>query len=117
MCLKEMCSLKKHDSLNHIQLIDIHDIEKMDSYPHIDKNHALKVLHGIYRGQILLGLDVTVTAWKLVGKNRWLVITRLPVLKGVFDKIYLLFAKHRMKISALLFNAECANNSCSRNKP
>lgn len=117
MCLNEMCSLKKYDRLNHLQLIDIHDDEKMRGFPQVDKQHALNVLHGLYRGKLLLGLDVTVSAWDLVGRHKWLKITRLPLLKGVFDKIYLLFAKHRMQISSFLFKETCSTNSCSRKKP
>jgi predicted DCC family thiol-disulfide oxidoreductase YuxK len=117
LCLKEMCSLKRHDKHNSIELVDVHDSVAMSRFPRIDKNLALNKLHAIDGEQLLLGLDVTVKAWQLVGKHRWLRLSRLPICKPLSDAAYLLFAKHRMKISALFFKNACPNNTCAKPKP
>lgn len=117
LCLREMCSLKRHDTKNQIELIDVQDDKAMEMYPDIDKSHALSVLHGIKDGKRLYGLDVTVAAWCLVGKHRWLRLSRLPIIKTLSDRFYLFFAKHRMKISSYLYKDQCANNVCGNKKP
>ncbi|MBF4336821.1 thiol-disulfide oxidoreductase DCC family protein [Vibrio anguillarum] len=113
LCCNEMRSLKTFDHHGRVQLIDINDGDAMRSFPSIDKSKALSILHGLdQQGNLLYGLDVTVLAWRLVNKHRWLFITRLPILKWINDQIYLLFAKHRMSISRWFSHAQCRNGVC-----
>lgn len=116
LCFKEMRALKRHDQKNTIHLVDLHDSEAMLQFPEIDKARALRVLHGIDNDQLFLGLDVTVRAWSIVGKHRWLRMTRLPLIRLISDRFYLLFAKHRMKISAIFFKTQCSTSICGTEK-
>lgn len=101
LCCNEMRALKTADHQARILLVDVHDTDTMSCYPSIDKQRALSILHGIdQQGQLLYGLDVTVLAWRLVNRHRWLFITRMPILKGISDRMYLLFA-----------NTECASRA------
>ncbi|EKG87143.1 hypothetical protein VCHE16_1691 [Vibrio paracholerae HE-16] len=75
----------------------------------------MSILHGIdQQGQLLYGLDVTVLAWRLVNRHRWLFITRLPILKGISDRMYLLFAKHRMRLSRWFGQTQCQEGVCQK---
>ncbi|EEO12867.1 cell division inhibitor [Vibrio cholerae TMA 21] len=90
LCCNEMRALKTADHQAQILLVDVHDTGTMSCYPSIDKQRALSILHGIdQQGQLLYGLDVTVLAWRLVNRHRWLFITRLPILKRISDRMYL----------------------------
>lgn len=115
LCCNEMRALKAVDAQARITLVDVHDADAMCRYPMIDKQYALSILHGIdQQGNPLYGLDVTVLAWRLVNQHRWLFITRLPILKGICDRMYLLFAKHRMRISRWFGQTYCQNGVCQK---
>ena len=110
LCQWEMMKLKKHDSDNHIELVDLHDDNFNINYPHIVVDKAMNLLHGQYKtGKMLYGLDVTANAWKIVGKHTWLNILRWPVIKTISDYFYRLFAKHRAKISFILTGKRSCN--------
>ncbi|CCQ10981.1 Cell division inhibitor [Pseudoalteromonas luteoviolacea B = ATCC 29581] len=113
LCAKEMAQLKQCDTQGAITLIDIHSKESQVRFPEINFERAMKILHGYNsEGKLLLGLDVTVAAWSTVNKHRWLKITRWPLLRPLCDLAYLLFAKHRMKLSRFLYPNTCSNNTC-----
>lgn len=96
-----MRALKTADHQARILLVDVHDTDTMSCYPSIDKQRALSILHGIdQQGQLLYGLDVTVLAWRLVNRHRWLFITRMPILKGIVTECI-----------SYLPNTECASRA------
>jgi predicted DCC family thiol-disulfide oxidoreductase YuxK len=119
LCSAEMRSLKKHDTNQQINLFDLHnpDLEKL--YPEVDFSKAMKILHGYYQGKILLGLEVTHRAWTMVGKGFWVAPLNWPILKTISHWFYLLIAKHRHPISAILARALkiqpsiCEDERCS----
>ena len=115
LCMIEMKSLKRHDNKNAINLIDLHNDNFSNDYPHINKTEAINILHGqLDTGELLLGLDVTCKAWGLVGKHKWIIILRWPIIRTITDVFYRLFARHRSKISYLLTRKKTCN-SCNLN--
>lgn len=108
LCLKEMAHLKLLDTAQNIELVDVQTGEFQDNYPEIDKTSALAKLHGYLTGeeqqpkQLLIGLDVTYHAWRLVGKGYWIAPLRWPIIKHIADLAYLAFAKNRYRLSYLL---------------
>ena len=100
LCIHEMRQLKSNDDQNVITLVDIHQKSLMKLHPDIKFDEAMRILHGKYQGVTLEGLEVTYHAWTLVGKGRWVALLNWPVLKPVFDKLYLVFARYRHSISA-----------------
>jgi len=103
LCVNEMRQLSRFDSKKLLGFTDINAFDFEVDYPHIDKAKASDILHGqTESGEILLGLDVTVKAWGLIGKHRWLRALRWPIIKTVADLAYLFFARHRYRISYLL---------------
>jgi len=100
-----MKCLKKSDSTQKIVLEDIHAAGFSTRFPQIDKDKAMAVLHAQTKdGEFIYGLEVTYQAWKIVGKHRWLKITRFPFIKPLADYCYLFFAKYRPFISRILIN-------------
>ena len=113
LCMIEMKSLKKHDSKNAINLIDLHSDNFSEDHPHINKTDAIGILHGqLNNGELLLGLDVSCKAWLIVGKHKWMAILRWPIIKSIADMFYRLFARHRSKISFILTGKKPCN-SCN----
>jgi predicted DCC family thiol-disulfide oxidoreductase YuxK len=102
MCEMEIKHLKIHDTNNLIHAVDIHQHNFKHLYPKIDFIEAMKILHGTYEGELLLGLEVTYRAWTLVGKGSWVAPLNWPGIKTITHWIYLIIAKHRHKISPLL---------------
>lgn len=100
LCLAEMRQLKASDTAGRLTFEDLHAIDFSQHYPYIDTVKANRILHGqLDSGEMLFGLDVTYKAWSLVGKHRWLALLRWPILKTIADSMYLLFARHRYRIS------------------
>lgn len=66
LCAKEMKALKQRDSKQQIKTVDIYS-EAFADYPQIDPEQANTILHALNdKGELLLGLDVTHRAWRLV---------------------------------------------------
>ncbi|KZN47828.1 thiol-disulfide oxidoreductase DCC family protein [Pseudoalteromonas luteoviolacea] len=115
LCVKEMTALTKRDKTAQIKTVDIHSDEFVN-YPHIDPKKANLILHALdEQGGLLLGLDVTHRAWQLVGMGWLYAPLRWPFIKPIADKVYLLFAKNRYRISYLLTGkSRCENGVCRR---
>ena len=115
LCAKEMSALAKYDTNNKIQTIDIYS-EAFSDYPQIDAEAANTILHALDKnGKLLLGLDVTYQAWKLVGKGWLYAPLRWAIFKPMADWCYLRFAKNRYKVSFWLTGkSRCNGNSCTK---
>lgn len=115
LCNAEMMKLKEFDSKQRIELVDIHSKDLNLSYPKINKEYAMGLLHGINDDcEMIYGLDVTYQSWQAVGKYPWLKVLRLPVIKFFADIGYRFFAKHRQQISRLFMRHDiCEKDQCT----
>ncbi|MCF2858322.1 DUF393 domain-containing protein [Pseudoalteromonas sp. SMS1] len=115
LCVKEMAALTRKDKKGSIKTVDIYS-EEFARYPNIDPNKANTILHALNKdGDLLLGLDVTHKAWQLVGMGWLYAPLRWPVLRPVADKLYLVFAKNRYRISYWLTGkSRCESGVCRR---
>lgn len=115
LCVREMGALTKEDKENKIKTIDIYS-EDFSEYPQIDATAANTVLHALNaKGELLLGLDVTYEAWRLVGKGWLYAPLRWPGIKTLADWCYLRFARNRYRVSYWLTGtSRCNGNSCSK---
>ncbi|TNF35281.1 MAG: DUF393 domain-containing protein [Gammaproteobacteria bacterium] len=103
LCLAEMQQLKACDMQGKLVFENIHAPDFKQRYPYIDPDYANRILHGqLESGKIIKGLDVTHMAWSMVGKHKWLAILRWPMVRKIADVVYLVFARHRYRISRLL---------------
>ncbi|MCY7295336.1 DUF393 domain-containing protein [Alteromonas sp. a30] len=103
LCVSEMKSLTRQDTRNALRLIDVQKEGALSDYPFISRDAALTVLHGIdANGHLVKGLDVTYLAWKAIGKGWMIAPLRWPIVRLVADWVYVKFATHRYRISALL---------------
>ena len=103
LCMGEMAHLARLDTKGLLAFVDIHDKDKLKAYDDINSDQANRVLHGkLASGRVLKGLDVTHKAWQLVGKGYLTSVIRFPVIGLIADKVYLVLAKHRYRISYYL---------------
>lgn len=107
LCNKEMQHLRRLDTDQHIRMIDLHSEQFVAYQPSIDFQQAMAKLHGFDRnGELLLGLDVTYEAWRLVGRGFWFRPIKWRWLRPLLDVGYNFFAKHRGRISKLLMGKQ-----------
>ncbi|WP_275540949.1 thiol-disulfide oxidoreductase DCC family protein [Idiomarina fontislapidosi] len=107
LCVKEMRHLKQCDQHNTVVFENINADDFNRRYPNIDPVAANRFLHGIDKqGREIYGLDVTYAAWQAVGKGAYIAPLRWPGIRWVADRVYLLFAKHRNRISRWLTGQE-----------
>jgi len=72
LCRMEIDHLKKLDSSDQLELQDITVSDFSARFPYIDREAADRILHGeLADGSMIYGLDVTCTAWQLVGRGHW----------------------------------------------
>lgn len=114
LCVAEMEKLRQYDQQQVLELQDVQASDFAERFPHIDPIAANRVLHAEKaNGELLLGLDVTYEAWRLVGKHRWLKLLRIQPIKFFADWCYLKFAKHRYTLSSWLTGKKrCDNGTC-----
>ncbi|MDX2321298.1 MAG: DUF393 domain-containing protein [Moritella sp.] len=103
LCSLEMQKLKRHDDRNLIVLVNLHQTGFKQTYPQIDFDNAMDILHGQYQNNILLGLDVTHRAWTLVGRGALVAPLQFPIVKQLAHRAYLVLAKYRRPISNFIY--------------
>jgi predicted DCC family thiol-disulfide oxidoreductase YuxK len=76
------------------------------------REELLEVIHGVFPdGRIVRKVEVFRQAYRAVGLG-WLVApTGWPGLRWVFDGLYLLFARYRVR-AGRLFGRSCASGAC-----
>ena len=103
LCTKEIVLLEKYDKSKEIQFEDITSDNFSERFTHIDLTKADAIIHGqLPNGEVITGMDVTFLAWEIVNRNKWLRLFKLPLIRTVTDWSYLIFAKHRKKITKSL---------------
>ncbi len=118
ICSAEMKELESLDALKRLRFEDIHAEDFSERYPNIDPIAADRKMHGLYAdGSLILGLDVAHQSWRAVGKKKWLMLLRLPVVRWFSDIGYWVFARYRYDISYLLTGQRrcepCSKQACS----
>ncbi|MDM7861450.1 DUF393 domain-containing protein [Alteromonas sp. ASW11-36] len=118
LCMTEMRHLMKRNTENKLAFVDINHPSFAVEYPELDSEACAARIHGRWsNGQMLTGLDVTYTAWRLVGKGWLYAPLRWPLIKPLADRLYIVFAKHRHRISYWLTGKErCDSGSCQINE-
>ena len=109
LCTKEILLLKKYDNKNEIQFEDITLDNFSERFTHVNLAEAHAIIHGqLPDGEVITGMDVTFLAWEIVNRNKWLRLFKLPLIRTVTDWTYLVFAKHRKKITRLFCKGRTA---------
>jgi predicted DCC family thiol-disulfide oxidoreductase YuxK len=113
ICQKEVAWLRSRNRLNALAFQDINaDDFNPDVY---DKTHAelMAEIHGVLAdGSVIKGMPVFRACYQAVGLGWLLAPTGWPVLERGFDRLYSLFARHRIKLGGLFGGSRCASDQC-----
>ena len=101
LCLRETRFLKKKDSSNKINFIDINnDSYNPSLYKDISYVEAMSNLHGILEnGDIIKGLDVLAYSYELIGLGWVYYPLKIEFLAPLLRLFYQYWAKYRLKIT------------------
>ena len=101
LCLRETRFLKKKDSSNKIDFIDINnDSYNPSLYKDISYVEAMSNLHGILEnGDIIKGLDVLAYSYELIGLGWVYYPLKIEFLAPLLRLLYQYWAKYRLKIT------------------
>ena len=114
LCCFEIKHLQKRDHDQRLSFEDITAPEFSQRYPSLDWYSLNERIHAFdSQGNCFIGLDATYEAWRLVGRGWLYAPTRWPVIRFFADKCYLLFAKHRYRISYWLTGQARTKPSCN----
>ena len=118
LCMAEMRQLMKRNSESKLAFVDINHPEFDIEHPELNREDCSARIHGQWAdGEILTGLDVTHTAWELVGRGWLYAPLRWPLIKPIADRLYIAFANNRYRISYWLTGqARCDTGSCDINR-
>ena len=114
LCRRETKFLKKKDSLNNIEFVDISksDFNPKD-YQNISYLEAMNNLHGILDGQkIIKGLDVLSYSYDLVGLGWIYYPLKLPYISDILRLFYKLWAKYRLPITGRSKEEKICSSRC-----
>ena len=118
LCVSEMRALESLDFSNRLVFENIYSDDFCERFPDISQIEAANTFHGRYNnGDMIFGLDVSVQAWSIVGKNKWLRILRAPGFRIVSDLAYRFFARYRSLISLLLTGKRYCDSCELKNSP
>jgi predicted DCC family thiol-disulfide oxidoreductase YuxK len=113
LCEIEIDHLKRRNKQGQLSFVDITGEDFSQSYPHLDWQTLDARIHGEYEdGRMIVGFDVMHEAWSRVGFAWLYKATRLPGLRFIFDKVYLLFAKHRHTVSYWITRKKRCDTNC-----
>jgi len=103
-------------SLNRSGRLAIEDITAADFDPGRYRStlpELMGSLHGVFPdGRTTLGMETFRQAYRAVGLGWALAPTGWPVLRPIFDFLYRLFARHRVRLGGV-FGRSCVGDRCS----
>ena len=102
-CSKELKWLHSRNKKGRFGFKDINDVD----FDPVDygKTHdeLMAEIHGVYLdGQLIKGMGVFRETYKVVGLGWLMAPTGWPVLKTLFDLIYRVFTKYRVRLASLI---------------
>ncbi len=113
LCVREVRWLKKRDSKNSLQLIDITDAEFKAEEFGKTQDELMAKIHGVTSaGELVEGVEVFRQAYSAVGLGYLLSLTKYPVIRELSDLAYRGFAKIRIPLGRLL--GRCDTSACER---
>lgn len=108
VCKLEIDFLRRRDERLHgsAAMLKFTDLESDDydgedpANGRIDYETGMKAMHGVTpEGKVIVGVPVFHLAYKHVGLGWLLAVTNVPILKGIFDLGYDIFAAYRTRVT------------------
>ena len=116
LCLREIRFLKKKDSSNKINFIDINnDGYNPSLYQDISYAEAMSNLHGILEnGDIIKGLEVLAYSYELIGLGWVYYPLKVEFLAPILRLFYKFWAKYRLEITGRSNIEKLCSSECTQ---
>jgi predicted DCC family thiol-disulfide oxidoreductase YuxK len=102
LCCAQKEFLQRFDHMGKLNFHDIHSSNRPLLPPSIESESIQQEIHCILPdGQTLRGMEVIRTAYKQIGLGWLIAPTEWPVFRPIFDALYQLISRNRLKISVL----------------
>ena len=112
-CRREVRWLQRWNRQGHLDFEDVASPDFDSSRYGKTREELLGVIHGVCPdGRIVSRLEVFRQAYRAVGLGWLIAPTAWPLLKWMFDRLYALFAEHRVQLGRL-FGRSCASGACA----
>jgi predicted DCC family thiol-disulfide oxidoreductase YuxK len=116
-CSREVAWLKRRDRHDRLALENIAAIG-FDPTPYgLTREEVMASLHVVLPdGRVVQGVEAVRQAGKAVGLGWMVAPTRLPIVRGILDRTYGLFARNRVRLGGL-FGRGCNSGTCGAKTP
>jgi predicted DCC family thiol-disulfide oxidoreductase YuxK len=111
-CRREVEWLKRCDRNDKLALEDIAALGFDPARYGLTREEVMGSLHGILPdGRVVSRVEAIRQAYRAVGLGWLVAATRLPIIRGVLDGMYGLFARNRIRLGRL-FGRQCESDAC-----
>ena len=111
-CCREVRWLQRWNRSGHLEFEDVASAEFDASCYGKTREELLGVIHGVFPdGRMVSKVEVFRQAYRAVGLGWLLAPTGWPVLRWIFDGLYSVFARHRVRLGRL-FGRSCPSGTC-----
>ena len=116
-CRREVEWLKRRDRNDRLALENIAALGFDPAQYGLTHEEVMGSLHGVLPdGRVVRRVEAIRQAYQAVGLG-WLVApTRLPIVRGMLDRMYGVFARNRIRLGRL-FGRKCESGVCMVNTP
>ena len=100
LCVKEVNFLKSRNEKGLIVFVDLADpLYSPEENSGISYETGMATIHGVYKGNVMTGVEVFEKAYKCVGLGWVYSFTKVPALLTAANKVYDVWAKYRLEIT------------------
>jgi predicted DCC family thiol-disulfide oxidoreductase YuxK len=111
-CRREVAWLHHWNRKGHLQFEDVASSDFDPSRYGRTREELLGVIHGVFPdGRVVSRVEAFRQAYRAVGLGWLLAPTGWPVLRWVFDALYSVFARYRVRFGRL-FGRSCTSGTC-----
>ncbi len=113
-CRREVEWLRRRDRAGALQVVDIAAADFEPARYGLSRERVHARLHGVAAdGTVVEGMAAMRGAWRAVGLGWAVAPTGWPLLRWLFDGLYLLFARYRVPLGRW-FGRRCDATRCAR---
>jgi predicted DCC family thiol-disulfide oxidoreductase YuxK len=113
LCAREVAWLRRWDGARRIQFTDISAATFDAAALGVSHARLMARIHArLPSGQLVEGVEVFRRLYALLGFERWVRMSRWPLVAPVLDAAYTLFAKNRLRLTG-----RCDVNGCATHAP
>jgi predicted DCC family thiol-disulfide oxidoreductase YuxK len=113
ICQKEVAWLRWKNKKNRLAFQDIQDENFEPQLYGKTLDNFMAEIHGLYPdGRLVTGIEVFCAAYRAVGLGWLAAPMRWPWLRPLFERLYGMFARHRLRLGMWFGKKPCRHDSC-----